>query len=396
MRLLAKLMLAATCISLLINCGGGGAVGGGGNGGNGGGTQPLALDFTEVVFGLVEPTVITHAGDASGRLFLVEQPGRVRILSTGTLLPTPFLDISARLVSGGEQGLLGLAFPPGPGPKDHFFVYYTRATDGAGVLSRFTVSLDPDLAAAASEDVLLTVPQPFANHNGGQLAFGPLDGYLYLGLGDGGDAGDPQGHGQNPATLLGSLLRLDVESGTVGYAVPADNPFVGNPGGADEVWAYGLRNPWRFSFDRLTGDLYLGDVGQAAWEEINWQPGLAPGGDNYGWNTLEADACFNPPTGCLPPANYVAPVASYAHSLGSAVTGGYVYRGPGNPGLQGIYFYGDFGSGRIWSLQPTGSGFTNQLLNDTAFSISTFGEDEAGNLYLADYATGTIYRIDQQ
>jgi glucose/arabinose dehydrogenase len=389
MRLFAVSGLAIAVIGLLICCGGGGGAGDGG-------AAPLTLVFSEVATGLVSPTVIAHAGDGSGRLFLAEQGGQVRILSSGVLAPIPFLDLADRLVSGGEQGLLGLVFPPGAGTKDHFYVYYTRAADGAGVLSRFAISGDPDRADPASEAVLLAVPQPFANHNGGQLAFGPRDGYLYLGLGDGGSGGDPNGNGQNPATLLGSLLRLDVEAGGAGYAIPPDNPFAGNPAGGDEVWAYGLRNPWRFSFDRLTGDLFLGDVGQASREEINVRAADAVGAANFGWNILEAVACFNPPAGCLQPANYLPPVASYDHSLGSSVVGGYVYRGPGNPAMQGSYFYGDFSSGRIWSLQQTGSGFQDQLLTDTAFNISTFGEDEAGGLYLADYASGIIYRMDQQ
>lgn len=392
MQKLSEFLLLAMTGGLLVACGGGG----GGDSTTGDLEGPLTLSFTEVVSGLVSPTFITHAGDGSGRLFLLEQGGRVRISSGGVLLPAPFLDITDRVVSGGEQGLLGLAFPPGSGPREHFYVYYTRSGDGAGVLSRFAVSADPDLADAASEELLLMVTQPFANHNGGQLAFSPVDGYLYLGLGDGGGSGDPNGNGQNPTTLLGSLLRLEVENGSVGYAIPVDNPFVGNPGGADEVWAYGLRNPWRFSFDRQNGDLYLADVGQAAWEEINLRPADAIGVANFGWNTFEADACFNPPVGCLPPADYLPPVDSYDHSFGTSVTGGYVYRGPGNPLMQGTYFYGDFGSGRIWTLRLSGGVVQSQLLMDTSFNISSFGEDEAGRLYLADYSTGSVYRIDQQ
>lgn len=356
---------------------------------------PLSLIFTPVASGLSAPVAITHAGDGSERLFLVEQGGRVRILSAGALLPDPFIDIADRLLSGGEQGLLGLAFPPGFAQKGYFYLHYTRAGDGATVLSRFLVSADPNLALATSEEVLLEVEQPFANHNGGQLAFGP-DGMLYLALGDGGSGGDPLGHGQNPASLLGKLLRLEVEGGAVPYAIPADNPFVGSLTTRPEIWALGLRNPWRFSFDRLSGDLFLADVGQNAWEEINHQSAGAAGGANYGWNILEGEVCFSPAVGCVPPAAAVAPVAVYDHGLGCSVTGGYVYRGPQNPGLQGLYLYGDFCSGRIWGLRPLAGGWENLLLADTDWLISSFGEDQGGRLYLADYGSGTLYRIDQR
>ena len=358
--------------------------------------QNPVLTFTPAVSGLTSPTVVTHAGDASGRIFVVEQGGQVRIVSSGgVLLPAPFLDISGRLVSGGEQGLLGLAFPPGYSAKRYFYVNYTRAADGATVVSRFAVSATPDLAEATSEQVVLVVSQPFANHNGGQLAFGS-DGMLYVGLGDGGSGGDPQGNGQNPATLLGKVLRLDVEAGVAPYRIPSDNPFVAVPAAKGEIWALGLRNPWRFSFDRLTGDLYVADVGQGAWEEINFQAAGTAGGANYGWNLLEGPACYSPAVGCVPPSGYVAPVAYYGHDLGCSVTGGYVYRGPGNPRMQGIYFYGDFCGGRLWGLRKVGTGWQADLLEQTGFAISTFGEDEAGQLFVADYTTGTIYRIDEQ
>lgn len=353
------------------------------------------LVFTPVVSALLNPTVITHAGDASGRLFVVEQAGRIRVVSNGgVLLATPFLDISDRLLSGGERGLLGLAFPPGFAGKGYFYVNYTRAPDGATVVSRFFVSADPDRAVAASEEVILTVAQPFANHNGGQIAFGP-DGLLYVGIGDGGSGGDPFGNGQNPATLLGKLLRLDVESGVAPYGIPAGNPFVADPAARAEIWALGLRNPWRFSFDRRSGDLYLADVGQNDWEEINFRAAAAAGGANFGWNILEGPDCYLPALGCVVPPAYVAPVAFYGHALGCSVTGGYVYRGPGNPGLQGRYLYGDFCSGRLWGLRRTGNDQVAELLSQTDFAISTFGEDEAGRLYVADYARGVIHRIDE-
>jgi glucose/arabinose dehydrogenase len=373
---------------------------------DGGGAAPtapsvplLTLTFTPIVSGLAEPTAIAHAGDGSGRLFVVEQGGQVRILRDGVLSPTPFLNLSGRILSGGERGLLGLAFPPGYADKGYFYVDYTRTGDGATVVSRFRGTADADLADLASEEVLLVVPQPFSNHNGGQLAFGP-DGMLYVALGDGGSGGDPQGNGQNPDSLLGKLLRLDVEGGSTPggppYRIPPDNPFVGDSAARDEIWATGLRNPWRFSFDRLTGDLYIADVGQGRMEEIDFQAAASPGGANYGWNLFEGPACFIPAVGCLPPARYEPPAAFYDHSLGCSVTGGYVYRGPsGNPGLQGLYIYGDFCSGRLWGLQRVGSVWENRVLTETPFSISTFGEDEAGRLYLADYGAGTLYRIDQ-
>lgn len=355
----------------------------------------LSLSFTPVASGLAQPVAIAHAGDGSDRLFLVQQGGQVRILAGGSLLATPFIDIANRLLNAGEQGLLGLAFPPGYAQKGYFYLHYSRAGDGATVLSRFLVSADPNLALAASEEVLLLVPQPFANHNGGQLAFGP-DGLLYLALGDGGSGGDPQGHGQNPASLLGKLLRLEVESGAIPYGIPADNPFAGSQTARPEIWALGLRNPWRFSFDRQSGDLFVADVGQSAWEEINHRSAGSAGGANFGWNILEGEACFSPAVGCVPPPAAVAPVVVYDHSLGCSVTGGHVYRGPQNPGLQGLYLYGDFCSGRIWGLRQQAGSWQNQLLADTDWLISSFGEDQAGRLYLADYGSGSVYRIDQQ
>jgi glucose/arabinose dehydrogenase len=354
----------------------------------------LTLAFSQVASGLASPTVITHAGDGSGRLFLVEQPGTIRIVRAGILQAEPFLDISERLVVGGERGLLGLAFPPDFAAKGYFYVNYTRAGDGATVVSRFLVSPDnPDLALADQEEVILVVEQPFANHNGGQLAFGP-DGFLYVALGDGGSGGDPQGHGQNLATLLGSILRIDVENGEVPYRVPPDNPYVDNPNARDEIWASGLRNPWRFSFDRLNGDLFLADVGQNTWEEINFQSAGAAGGANYGWNILEGHDCFSPATGCAPPSAYAAPIFVYGHSLGCSVTGGYVYRGSAIAALAGDYVFGDFCSGRLWRLRRAAADWEAELVAETDFRISTFGEDETGELYLADYLRGVIYRLD--
>jgi glucose/arabinose dehydrogenase len=387
-RYLRQMLVAA----LLLGCSACG--GGGGDGATAEADREVTVGLTAIASGLTEVTGIVAAGDGSERLFLVEQGGRVRILAGDTLLPAAFLDISDRVLTGAERGLLGLAFPPSFPVSGQFYVNYTRSADGATVVSRFALSAAPDLADPGSENVLLVVEQPFANHNGGQLAFGP-DGYLYIGLGDGGSAGDPLDHAQDPGSLLGKLLRIDVDGAPFPYLIPADNPFVGTAG-REEIWALGLRNPWRFSFDRVTDDLYIADVGQASWEEINYQPADSAGGHNYEWNRLEGPECFNPTTGCTPPVAAVPPVAFYDHDAGCSVTGGYVYRGPDNPDLQGLYLYGDFCSGTIWGLRRSGITWDNRQLAASGLSISAFGEDEQGRLYVADYATGRIYRIDQQ
>jgi len=390
-----SLMILGACLLLTAACGGGG----GADPAAPPATPPLSgltLGFTAMATGLVQPVAIVAAGDASDRIFLAEQRGTIRILSAGVLSTTPFLDIRSRVLAGGEQGLLGLAFSPGYAQNGRFYICYTRAPDGASVISRFTVSADADLALVSSEEILLTVPQPFANHNGGQLAFGP-DGFLYIGLGDGGSGGDPPlDNAQNPAVLLGKLLRIDVDGVASGYAVPADNPFVADPAWQPEIWAAGLRNPWRFSFDRVTGDLFVADVGQETWEEVNVVPAGSGGGQNFEWNRREGAACYNPAVGCQSPPNATPPVAVYDHGQGCSVTGGYVFRGPGNPALQGVYLYGDFCSGAIWGLRPNGSGWDNQLLASSGVLISAFGEDEQGRLYLADYGSGRLLRIDQQ
>ncbi|MBI5016134.1 MAG: PQQ-dependent sugar dehydrogenase [Deltaproteobacteria bacterium] len=350
-----------------------------------GGFPSLAL--TRVASGLAEPVHITHAGDGSGRLFVVEKRGTIRIVRDRAVLPTPFLDLSGAVRStGSEQGLLSVAFPPDFATRRHFYVDYTGQSGvGDTVVARHTLSADPDVANAAGEAVL-RVRQPFTNHNGGQLAFGP-DGFLYVGLGDGGGGGDPFGNGQNLSSLLGKILRLDVEAGVPTYAIPTGNPF------GDEVWAYGLRNPWRFSFDRATGDLFIADVGQAQFEEIDVQPATSRGGENYGWNVMEGFHCFGAAT--CNQAGLTLPVVEYTHAGGNcSVTGGFVYRGGRLPALQGIYLYGDYCSGRIWGLRRNGAAWENGLLLTTALQISSFGEDEAGNLYVADLGAGDIYRID--
>lgn len=346
--------------------------------------DPAQVQFTEVASGFTRPLNLTHAGD--GRLFVVEQNGLIKIIENGTVNPTPFLDVSALVSRGGnEQGLLGLAFHPNYAQNGWFFINYTSIT-GDTVVARYNVSADPNMADAGSAQIVLTVDQPYSNHNGGHLVFGP-DGMLYIGLGDGGSAGDPQNRAQNPQTLLGKMLRINVDQ--LPFTVPGDNPFVGNSAYLPEIWALGLRNPWRYSFDRGTGDLYIGDVGQNAWEEVNFQP-ANPGGQNYGWNVYEGTHPFG--SGQLPGA--VMPFAEYNHDLGCSVTGGYVYRGANIPGLQGVYLYGDFCSGRIWSAYRDGSGaWQSSLFMDTDYRISSFGQDAAGELYVVDHG-GRVLRID--
>jgi glucose/arabinose dehydrogenase len=352
------------------------------------------ISLSQQFQGFKQPTLITNARDGSNRLFVVQQDGTIQVAQNGTVLPTPFLDIHDRVLDSGEQGLLSVAFPADYSSKQQFYVYYTNKS-GNNVVARYQVGNNPNVANANSEQIVLTLNHPtYTNHNGGQLSFGP-DGYLYIGTGDGGGGGDPNKNAQNPNSLLGKILRIDVESpGTTTYTIPATNPFFGDrdPGNVyrDEIWALGLRNPWRFSFDRQTGDLYIGDVGQGAYEEIDVQPATSQGGENYGWNILEGNHRYNNSTGAI--AGFTPPVTEYDHSQGESVTGGYVYRGTA-PNLQGVYLYGDFGSGRIWGLRRNGNIWENKELLDSSFNISTFGQDEQGNVYLADYSTGTIYKI---
>ena len=345
--------------------------------------------------GFVQPVGIAHAGDGSGRLFIVEQGGLVKIIKNGTVVATPFLNVSSLLKSSiGEQGLLGIAFPRGYGPgKNSLYTNYT-GTQGIGdtVIARFQTTVDPDVADSTSGQTLLTVVQPFANHNGGQLAFGP-DGYLYIGMGDGGSGGDPSNNAQNPLSLLGKLLRIDVESQSSGYLIPPTNPFAGNVAYRPEIWALGLRNPWRFSFDRGTGDLFIADVGQNLYEEVSVQTAASGGGENYGWKIMEGLHCYSASTCDL--TGITLPVVEYAHSLlgDCSITGGYVYRGGEFTVLQGVYLYGDYCSGRIWGLRRSGGIWENKLLLDSSLNISAFGEDESGNLFVADHGSGNIYKI---
>src|SRR5512140_1840167 len=345
------------------------------------------IAFTPVAGGFSNPTQVTSARDGSGRLFVVEQRGRVRIVNAGVVQPAPFLDISGRVSCCGERGLLSIAFPPGPGPKNQFWADYTDV-NGDTTISRFSFS--GDSASASSETVILKIPQPFANHNGGQLAFGP-DGFLYIGMGDGGSAGDPNNNAQSLPSLLGKILRIDVV-GQSTYAIPASNPFYGLSSARNEIWAYGLRNPWRFSFDRKTGDLYIADVGQDAWEEVDFQPAGSAGGTNYGWRLTEGNHCFNPATGCSL-AGITPPVAEYSHASGCSITGGFVYRGRDFARLNGIYFYSDYCSGRVWGLRNGASGWETQELLVPGFGFTSFGEDDAGELYAVDGNSGTLYRL---
>ncbi len=344
--------------------------------------DPNAYQWQQLpVSGLQRPVDLQP--DGSGRLFVIEKAGRIRIIENDQLLETPFLDITDRVGSNSnEQGLLGLAFHPQYAENGRFFINYTD-TSGDTVIARFQVSSDPNSADPDSEVQLLGVEQPFPNHNGGVLAFGP-DGYLYAGLGDGGAAGDPLANGQNTETLLGKILRIDVDSADP-YAVPADNPF------GNEIWAYGLRNPWRMSFDTSTGDLYIGDVGQGEWEEIDFLPAGSPGGANFGWDHREGAHDFEGGG----PEGMIDPVAEYSHAEGGcSVTGGYVYRGS-MPEWNGIYLYGDYCTGIIWGLIGSGNSWQNQQLFDVDITITSFGQDGSGEIYLIS-DNGGIYRLVRQ
>lgn len=347
--------------------------------------NPSEYTWSLVADSFTRPVDLVHANDS--RLFVVEQRGMIWILQGGNRLETPFLDIRERVNdAGNEQGLLSLAFHPGFPENRSFFVYYT-GSGGDTFISRFQVSADPDLAEANSESVLLTINQPFRNHNGGALKFGP-DGYLYIGTGDGGSQGDPQGNGQRLDTLLGKILRIDVDDGDP-YAIPPDNPFADSEG-RDEIWAYGLRNPWRISFDRSTGDLYIGDVGQSQWEEINFQPASSQGGTNFGWNFREA---AHPYASNLT-EGLTDPIAEYGHGSGCSVTGGFAVRSPSLPEWSGIYLFGDYCSGTIWGLLHTETGgWEMRSLFETGERISSFGEDSQSEIYLIAHG-GRIFRLE--
>jgi glucose/arabinose dehydrogenase len=354
-----------------------------------------AVRLVKVAEGFEQPLFVTGAGTGSDRLFVVEKPGRIRILDAGTILATPFLDITGIVNDqANERGLLGLAFHPDYERNGLFYVHYTD-TSGDIVIARYTVSNDPDRANAASAKVILTIPhREAANHNGGMLAFGPRDGYLYIAVGDGG--GGQSANAQDTTSLLGKILRIDVDgtSSDRNYAIPAGNPFADGTGGRPEIWAYGLRNPFRFSFDRATGDIVIGDVGEGSWEEIDLGQG-GRGGLNYGWDIMEGRHCFNPRTNC-DPTGLGRPIHEYSHKVGNVVTGGYVYRGTAIRALVGTYVFTDFGSQVIWGLQRhrRGKWERSVLLRATEqLQIASFGESDAGELFAVDLVSGTLYRI---
>jgi glucose/arabinose dehydrogenase len=378
-----------------------------------GGPSPAPIELTlETVVdtgGLRKPVDVANAGD--DRLFIVEREGTIRIIeANGTVLSTPFLDIRNRVEweSNSERGLLGLAFHPDYTTNGYFYVNYTTKPDGDTHIARFLVTGDPDVADPASELVILAVDQPYANHNGGDLGFGPHDGYLYIALGDGGNANDPGNRAQDTGQLLGKLLRIDVDSGSGSrpadcgggdhYRVPADNPLIGEPSACDEIWALGLRNPWRFSFDALSARIFIADVGQYDWEEVNVRP-VDAAGENYGWRCYEGTHLNSniDTADCEPPTAYTMPVFEYGHALGCAVTGGFVYRGLDYPALAGRYLFADYCSGHFWGMVQDGSGAWLVTRHEAlgSFGFASFGEDAGGELYVANVSTGALYKIGE-
>lgn len=362
-----------------------------------------------VTSGLSNPIDLVDPNDGTNRLFVIERGGTIRIIENGQLLDEPFLDIRSEVFSSNEGGLLGLAFPPDFAESGYFIVNYTNKANlidpdpddddnnndqrvGDTVIARFRVSDNPNIADAGSEERLLLVHQPASNHNGGHILFGP-DGYLYIGMGDGGGGGDPYNNAQDPKSLHGKLLRIQVGA-TGPYTIPEDNPFVDDPDYRDEIWAVGLRNPWRFSFDRLTGDLYVADVGQNALEEVNHIPAseIGNGGMNFGWPIMEADICYPPGNEDCNREGLVMPAVAYTHDAGNcSVTGGYVYRS-NLPNQAPVYLYGDFCTGQVWGMQQDDGAWVTQLLTNANFRLTSFGEDRHGNVYLVNFA-GEIYRI---
>ncbi|GAC1433441.1 MAG: PQQ-dependent sugar dehydrogenase [Thermoanaerobaculia bacterium] len=349
--------------------------------------QQFALQ--KIAGGLPMPVAITHAGDE--RLFVTLQRGQLVIVGGGKARPTPFLDIRSIVLCCDERGLLSVAFHPHYASNGFFFVYYVDRNSDL-TIARYSVSNDPNIADPDSAKILLTIDhRAFGNHDGGQLAFGP-DGYLYAGTGDGGGAGDPLGNGQKLTALLGKMLRIDVDTGDA-YGIPSTNPFVNRADARPEIWAYGLRNPWRFSFDRATGDLWIADVGQDAWEEIDLQPATSRGGENYGWNRMEGTHCFTPPANCNDGA-MTLPLLEYNHVASAcSITGGYRYRGARFPRLDGLYIFGDYCTGTISGAMQQGSRWTTRTLIAAKFPISTFGEGADGEVYVADYLAGTLYEV---
>lgn len=352
--------------------------------------QPIDAEL--VVSGLSSPIFVCAApGDDASRIFVVTQPGRIRIIENGALLPTPFLDLASRLNSGGERGLLGLAFHPDYRQNGYFFVNYTDNTGGDTVIERYSVTSDPNVADPNSGFLILEVDQPYSNHNAGWLGFGP-DGYLYVPLGDGGSGGDPGNRAQNGQQLLGKILRLDVDGGSP-YAIPPTNPFVGDPNVRDEIWAIGTRNPWRCDFDALTGDLWIADVGQNTWEEIDYEP-AGQGGRNYGWRIMEGNHCYNPSSGCNQ-SGLTLPIHEYSHSFGCSVTGGVLYRGRAMATMHGRYFFSDYCNALTWSFRQS-SGVKTDFVDHSAelnglASITSWGEDADGEAYVC--AGSNVWRV---
>lgn len=362
------------------------------------------LTTVRIASGLSRPVFVCSPPADNERLFITEQyTGLIKIWRNDSVLARPFLDIGDSLAtSGNEQGLLGMAFHPDFETNHYFFVDYTKV-GGASVIKRYTVSAtDPDSADFSSGVTIMTIPQPYSNHNGGMIAFSPIDGYLYIGMGDGGSGGDPQNRAQDGTSLLGKMLRIDVDAGFP-YGIPPANPYIDSATTQDEIWAKGLRNPWRFSFDALTGEMYIGDVGQNAWEELSYQPANSPGGENYGWRLKEGTHCYNPSSNCDTEGILTDPIYEYSHSSSRcSITGGYVYRGCAIPDLQGTYFFADYCTSEVWSFRFDGTNIT-EFTNRTAELepgggvtidwISSFGVDNRGELYILDHLGGEIFKI---
>ncbi len=354
---------------------------------------PDSKEYTwkEFVSGLVRPLGMAAMEDGSGRLLILEQEGVIRVIENGQINPSPFLDIRDRIkILGSEQGLLGIALAPDFIESGNFYLNYTNQK-GDSVIARFTAVEDLSSAMSESEQILIIQKQPFKNHNGGNIVFGP-DGFLYAGFGDGGSGGDPQKNAQNPETFLGKILRIAVTDQQL-YAIPAENPNIDSYG-VSEIWALGLRNPWRFSFDRTTGDLYIADVGQGEWEEINYLPAGSPSGVNFGWNIREGNHAYE---GTKPDnVEFSDPVTEYGHDKGCSVTGGYVYRGNELPDWEGIYFFGDYCSGTVWGMfQDENSVWQVESLFETGENISSFGEDANGEIYLISYG-GKLFKLEKK
>jgi glucose/arabinose dehydrogenase len=384
-----RAILSLIFLASLVVCAGCG----GGSNGPATPVAPQSIALQPVVTGLKNPLGLEPSPDGSNRLFVVEQGGTILVIQNGALLPAPFLDISGKVTTGGEMGLLGVTFHQQFTQNEKFYVNYVRTVAGQiqSVISEYTVSPEnSNQADPASERILLTVDQVgnFANHKAGQLAFGP-DGFLYFGLGDGGSEGDPFGNGQNTQTLLSKIMRIDVNTTSPGlqYGIPTDNPFVAG-GGLPEIYAVGFRNPWRFSFDNATGRLFVGDVGQDKFEEVD----IVQKGGNYGWNTMEATHCFNPSTNCNM-IGLMLPIAEIPHPEGEAVLGGFIYHGSAFATLQGQYIFGDL-NGNIWSLQegPQNT-FARSVLLNTGLSLSSFDQDQSGELYVVDIGNGRVLKI---